>query len=64
MDFIDKKDYKWKNYNESRKTESRLSTDLGIYAYPTYIIIKGNGEILNRNNELEKSIAFLEEMKD
>ena len=36
-----------------------LSEYLGISSYPTYIIVSGNGKILNRSGSIENSIGFL-----
>jgi len=61
IDFLEKKNYKWKNYIEL--SESSLSEYVGLASYPTYLIITGNGEILSRSSSLEKSISFIKEDK-
>jgi len=58
INFINKKSYMWKNFIETNDDD--LSDILGINSFPTYLLIKGSGEIINRSNSLEESISFIE----
>jgi len=61
--FLNKKNYGWVNFIEVEENESTLSQHLGISVFPTYLVVNGEGKILNRNNSLEKSITYLKESK-
>jgi len=61
--FLAKKNYSWSNFIEVQENEETLSEYLGISMAPTYLIVNGAGEILNRNNDLDKSITYLKESK-
>jgi hypothetical protein len=64
MKFVSNKKYKWKNYIQLRENETKntLSEHLGISISPTYLIINSNGEILNRNISLKKSVSFIKDL--
>jgi thiol-disulfide isomerase/thioredoxin len=59
MNFVSKKKYKWNNYIEFMENDNTLSYHLGIVTYPTYLIIDSDGDILNRDLSLEKSVSFI-----
>lgn len=63
--FLDKKEYSWSNYIEigSKKDKISVSNYIGISSYPTYLIVNGNGEILNRNSDFDKIMVYLKESK-
>lgn len=57
-DYLGRHNYNWKNYREVDSLE-RVSKDIAIWAFPTYLYISNNGEILGRFNsfeDFEKSI--------
>lgn len=59
MDFLNDRKYEWDNFIEIEEENISLSEYLGILSYPTYIIVSGNGKILNRSGSIENSIGFL-----
>ena len=59
MDFLNDRKYEWDNFIEIEEENISLSEYLGILSYPTYIIVNGNGKILNRSGSIENSIGFL-----
>lgn len=63
VDFLHTKQYKWDNYKEINEDENTLSKYIGITSFPTYLVVKEDGEILNRNNTIEESITFLKATK-
>lgn len=58
-EFIKKKKYFWQNFREVDDYEKRLSTDMLITTYPTYLILDGTGQILYRANALSEIEQFL-----
>jgi hypothetical protein len=55
--FIKQKNYYWLNLREVDDPEKKLRTNLLIAAFPTYLLIDGEGNILQRSNsfaEIEK----------
>ncbi len=40
--------YPWINYKQTGNVDELLTTHMGIVEYPTYILIKGNGEIVSK----------------
>jgi len=63
IDFLKDEQYEWDNYLEPNETIKSLSKYVGVTSFPTYLVVNGNGEILNKNNAIEKSINFLKTAK-
>ncbi|MBK7869392.1 MAG: TlpA family protein disulfide reductase [Saprospiraceae bacterium] len=49
-DFLNEKQYPWKNYREVDEHENRMRTKMMIDVYPTYLILDSKGFILYRSN--------------
>jgi len=63
MNFLRKRNYQWGNLVEFTDTIAPLSDDLAVRAYPTYLVVDGNGKLLNRTNSLKDCITFLRDSK-
>lgn len=48
--YLEKHNYTWQNYREVYAEENTLTKDLTIWAFPTYILISGDGKIESRFN--------------
>ena len=60
-DFVKKKSYSWPNYREVDEPENRMRTKMMINAFPTYLLLDGEGVILYRSNsfsEIEKYLGI------
>lgn len=57
--FLSKNQYDWLNLKEISGADDRLSIDLGLLAFPTYLVVDSNGNLLNKSNILAESITFL-----
>lgn len=55
--YLLKNGYDWENYIET--VSGRLSRELNLSTYPTYIILGGNGEILAYYNKFESVLSYL-----
>lgn len=49
--YIEKHDYSWSNYLQDSK--KNISADLGLFEYPTYIILDKNGAVVGTYNTFE-----------
>lgn len=56
--YLTKKNAKWKNY---RIDESSLNKDLGIWSFPTYIILDKENNVLGSYSNIAETIKALEE---
>jgi len=59
--FLYQKNYTWLNLREVEMTEKKLRTSLVISAFPTYLLIDGEGNILYRTNsftDIEKHLRL------
>jgi thiol-disulfide isomerase/thioredoxin len=60
-EFLNEKQYPWKNYREVDELESRMRTKMMIDVYPTYLILDSKGFILYRSNgfsDIEKYLGI------
>lgn len=51
--FLEKKQYAWTNYREIDIHNEKLTTQMYINTFPTYFLINGNGDILDRSHSFE-----------
>ena len=58
FNFLNKKQYPWKNYRESNYQNS-LTKDLVIEVFPTYFLVKGNGKIIQTFNAYDDIESYL-----
>lgn len=54
--YLDKKNIKWKNY---RVGEMKLDADLGIWSFPTYLILDKENNIVGSYSNIEDTISAL-----
>lgn len=54
--YLKKENVKWTNY---RITENKMDKDLGIWAFPTYIVLDRSNKILGSYSNIEEAIKFL-----
>ena len=60
-DFMKRKKYPWANYKENGEAEKNLSEDLGIWSFPTYIVLDKEGQILARKKTFKDLMAYIQE---
>lgn len=58
-EYLTKHNYSWKNYREVESLK-RVTQDMAIWYFPTYLLINNNGEIKGRYNSFEDFEKTLE----
>jgi alkyl hydroperoxide reductase subunit AhpC len=56
VDYLEKKNINWKNY---RIEKSSLDKDLGIWSFPTYIILDKENNVLGSYSNITDTIEAL-----
>jgi len=58
--FVNKKQYPWKNYREIDEHENRMRTKMILDVFPTYLLLDGRGAILYRSNTFSDIEKYLD----
>ena len=58
-EYLKKHNYNWKNYREIDSLK-RVTKDMAIWSFPTYLHLNNNGEIKGRFNSFENFEKTLE----
>ena len=59
-DFLKKRNYAWPNFREVDEHEKKMRTKMMIDAFPTYLLLDGEGVILYRSNSFSEIEKYLD----